>query len=269
VNDQPSNRDLPPTLNQPPPSDGVPPTRGPDGTNVEIPLTVPPTLETPVTVVPSAATIGTTPEDDSSRLLPSGYEPIRRLGRGGMGVVYLARHAILGRLVALKLVREDAHVDTDYRQRFQREAEAVAKLHHLGVVQIHDVGVHRSRPFFSMEYCAGGSLADHLRGGPFVPETAAAVLEKVARAIHHAHQNGIIHRDLKPDNIFLQDASSAPPKGNDADRSDDPKRAPLTADVMPKVADFGLARKLVRRPVMEKPDVRQHVIEANGNRVYA
>jgi WD40 repeat protein len=246
VNDQPANRDLPPTLDQPLPSNVAPETRAPTGAEIDAPPTIPPTLEVPGTLAPSPSTLGSAPrtQEDAAGPLPPGYEMIRRLGRGGMGVVYLARQTQLDRLVALKMVRDESHADADYRQRFQREAEAVAKLHHAGVVQIYDVGVHQGRPFFSMEFCKGGSLADHLRGTPLMPETAAAVIERVARAVHHAHANGIVHRDLKPDNIFLHDARlSARGSGQDMS-SDDSQRALLTPAALPKVADFGLARKL-------------------------
>lgn len=149
-----------------------------------------------------------------------GYEILRELGRGGMGVVYQARHVQLDRVVALKMILAGAHAGEQELARFRTEAEAVARLQHPGIVQIHDVGDHNGLPYFSLEYCSGGSLEDSLRDAPFQPREAAAIVEKLARAIQVAHEANVIHRDLKPANVLL------------------------AADGTPKITDFGLARKL-------------------------
>jgi tetratricopeptide (TPR) repeat protein/predicted Ser/Thr protein kinase len=149
-----------------------------------------------------------------------GYEVISLLGKGGMGVVYMARQRRLNRVVALKMILHAEHAGTDERRRFQAEAEAVARLQHPHIVQIHEVGEHNGLPFFSLEFCPGGSLGDKLDGTPWEAKKAAALVEVLARTMQAAHALGIVHRDLKPDNILL------------------------TATGDPKVTDFGLAKKL-------------------------
>lgn len=137
-----------------------------------------------------------------------------------MGVVYQARQTKLNRVVALKMILGGGHADGPERQRFRTEAEAIARLQHPNIVQIHEVGEHDGLPFFSLEFCAGGSLDRKLAGTPLPPEEAAALVEKLARAMHAAHERGVIHRDLKPANVLL------------------------TEDGTPKITDFGLAKKL-------------------------
>jgi serine/threonine protein kinase len=154
--------------------------------------------------------------------LPSvpGHEVLDELGRGGMGVVYRARQKGLNRTVALKMIRSGPVAGSQELARFHVEARAVAALDHPNVVRIYDYGEYQGLPYFSMELVAGRSLAARLGGqGLPVPE-AAGLLETLARAMHAVHQRGIIHRDLKPANVLL------------------------TAAGVPKIADFGLARRL-------------------------
>ncbi|MGL6074843.1 MAG: protein kinase domain-containing protein [Fimbriiglobus sp.] len=148
-----------------------------------------------------------------------GYEVDAVLGVGGMGVVFRARHLRLNRLVALKMALAGVHAGPNERERFQREAEAVAALHHANIVQIHDIGDAGGRPYFTMEYIDGGTLGEQLTGQPWLPREAATLIAILARAAHAAHENGIVHRDLKPENIFL------------------------TTDGLPKIGDFGLAQR--------------------------
>jgi WD40 repeat protein/tRNA A-37 threonylcarbamoyl transferase component Bud32 len=139
------------------------------------------------------------------------YEILEELGRGGMGVVYKARHLKLQRIVALKMLLGGSFVTSEERARFRIEAEAVARLRHPNIVQIYEVGEHDvdaglPRPYFTLEYAPGGNLAGRLGGRPQSPRQAAAWLEVMARAVHYAHQQGIIHRDLKPSNVLLTEA---------------------------------------------------------------
>ena len=165
-----------------------------------------------------------------------GYEVLRELGHGGMGVVYLARQVRLNRLVALKMIRSGSNVEPELLHRFQIEAEIVARLQHPHIVQIHEVGQIEGMPYCCLEYCPGGSLADHLREGPLPPKLAVQILVQVADAIHAAHQAGIVHRDLKPANVLLVGQAFQPDENN-------PVRLESLTYV-PKVTDFGLAKRL-------------------------
>jgi tetratricopeptide (TPR) repeat protein len=156
-----------------------------------------------------------------------GYEVIRVLGWGGMGVVYLARHVQLNRQVALKMVLSGIQANPQQLVRFNLEAEALACLHHPNIVQVYDIGEHEHCPYLAMEFVQGGSLDAYLRGKPVAPEEAACLMETLARGMHAAHQRGIVHRDLKPGNVLL---------GGEPDAS--------LAQRIPKIADFGLVKKL-------------------------
>ena len=157
------------------------------------------------------------PPDGKCPEIP-GYDVQAMLGRGGMGVVYKARHLCLNRLVALKMLQAGAYAGAHERARFHREAQVVAGLRHANIVQVYDVGEHEGCPFFTMELLEGGSLAQAVSGTPQPAHETTALLITLAEAVQVAHQAGIVHRDLKPGNILL------------------------TAQGTPKVADFGLAR---------------------------
>jgi WD40 repeat protein/serine/threonine protein kinase len=173
-----------------------------------------------------------------------GHEILGELGRGGMGVVYKARQVQLNRLVALKMVLAGSHAGAADLARFRTDAEALASLQHPNIVQIFEVGEHESRPYFTMEFMAGGSLAARLAGSPQPAGEAARLVGVLARAMHAAHQRGIIHRDLKPANVLLAPkVDIRNPKAEPLDRV----RSELgfgLADFEPKVTDFGLAKKL-------------------------
>jgi WD40 repeat protein len=153
------------------------------------------------------------------------YEILGEVGRGGMGVVYRARHQRLRRPAALKMLLGGAFADRDTRARFRIEAEAVARLQHPNIVQIYEIGEHdvgdgMPRPYFTLELVEGGNLADRIGSRPQPPRQAAAWVEAIARAAHCAHEQGIVHRDLKPSNVLL------------------------TASGQPKLCDFGVAKLL-------------------------
>jgi eukaryotic-like serine/threonine-protein kinase len=159
------------------------------------------------------------------------------LGEGGMGIVYKAIDHRLKRTVALKMIR--AGSGSADRQRFQSEAEAVARLDHPHIVQIFEVGDFEGQPYFALEFMDGGSLTQLLNGQPQPAPLAAQLVETLAHAVHYAHSQGIIHRDLKPGNILLQRAT-LPAAGT----------KPTGLFVMdggvflPKIADFGLAKRV-------------------------
>jgi tetratricopeptide (TPR) repeat protein len=157
------------------------------------------------------------------------YRVRRVLGKGGMGVVFQAEDPRLKRLVALKLILDDRYADPQYLARFRREGEALAHLRHPHIVQIHEVGEHRGRPYFALEYVEGGNLAQRLGGQPQPFRASATLVATLARAVQHAHEQGLVHRDLKPANVLLQG---------------DPAQPVDLADCTPKIADFGLARRL-------------------------
>ncbi len=195
----------------------IPQAGRPDSSAVGEQAIVPPAAARaePVTTPPTAALSAAHSDEE----VP-GYEILGELGRGGMGVVYLARQAKLNRQVALKMILSGGHAGDADLARFKTEAEAIARLQHPNIVQIYEVGECEGRPFFSLEFCGGGSLERKLAGTPLPPREAARLVETLARAMQSAHDARVIHRDLKPANVLL------------------------TVDGSPKITDFGLARKI-------------------------
>jgi formylglycine-generating enzyme required for sulfatase activity len=150
-----------------------------------------------------------------------GYEILGICGHGGMGVVYRARQLQANRLVALKMIRAVEHATPTERLRFQIETEAVARLQHPNIVQLHEAGEVRGLPYFSLEFCDGGTLGDQLKKKRPSPREAAGLIATLARAMHYAHLRGVVHRDLKPGNVLLAGAEKTP-----------------------KITDFGLAKRI-------------------------
>jgi WD40 repeat protein/tRNA A-37 threonylcarbamoyl transferase component Bud32 len=178
-----------------------------------------PVAHAPPTVAPPGANDRLTSTSPPLAMVP-GYEVLEVLGKGGMGIVYKARHLRLNRIVALKMLLRAEHALEEERRRFQGEAEAVARLQHPNIVQIHEIGEHNGCPFFSLELCSGGSLAKQLAANLPDAKATAALVIKLAEAAHAAHQAQVIHRDLKPANVLLTEQGE------------------------PKITDFGLAKRL-------------------------
>ncbi len=196
-----------------------------DGRTVQLPSSPP--AEQPTAIVPPQAPgSGPTLSTGSSarpRVPPSlgPYDLLDELGQGGMGIVYRARHRELGSLCAVKILIAGEHASPAAIARFQREAGAVARMgKHSNIISVFDMGSEGNLAYYAMELVPGRSLASLLRERRPTLSEAALLVEKVARALHHAHRHGVIHRDVKPDNIVIRD------------------------DGEPQVMDFGLAREV-------------------------
>ncbi|MGQ0799067.1 MAG: protein kinase domain-containing protein [Pseudomarimonas sp.] len=165
----------------------------------------------------SAAAVNSLPEQIGP------YVPLRLLGEGGMGTVYLAEQQRPRRLVALKLMRS-GHFSSELSERFRREAEFLGQLEHPGIARIFDAGEHPTAsariPYLAMEYVDGTSLREHCQQTSANDRTRLQLVAHVARAVHHAHVRGVVHRDLKPGNVLVG------------------------ADGQPRVLDFGIALAL-------------------------
>jgi serine/threonine protein kinase len=166
------------------------------------------------------------------------YELLDEIGRGGMGIVFKARQRSLNRTVALKMIRLGEYAGHEEQKRFDREAQAIARLHHPNIVQIYEIGEADGQPFLSLEFVEGDSLARRLNGTPWSASEAAPLVEQLAHAMHYAHEKGVIHRDLKPGNVLLK---------VDSRQRNDTVPAPQATDdcllsTSAKIADFGLAK---------------------------
>ncbi len=155
----------------------------------------------------SASFFGAGSTIEAGRILGNRYEIIAPIGSGGMGTIYSARRINIGDLVAVKVLRPDVITDSQSRERFQREAQAAAKLHHPNAVVIHDFGLEPDGvTYIVMELLEGRSLRDALHERKIIsPELIAPLLKQACAAIETAHRQGIIHRDIKPDNFMLQE----------------------------------------------------------------
>jgi serine/threonine protein kinase len=179
------------------------------------------------------------------------WRVLRLIGRGGMGVVFLAEDSRLKRLAALKLMIDARFADPRYLTRFDREGQSLARLRHPNIVQIYEVGEHRGRPYLALEYVAGRTLAQHLAGMPPPVRFSAELVRKLAEAVHDAHQQGVLHRDLKPTNVLLAgvevQGSRNEGRGN-AGTTGDPWSSSgsgaSTLDSRPVITDFGLSKPL-------------------------
>ena len=164
------------------------------------------------------------------------YELIEEVGRGGMGVVYKARHRELGRVVALKMILNGRFAAADDWERFRREAGFASRVQHPHIIHLYEVGIDEGRPYLALEWAEGGTLGERLDGVPWPPQEAARLMHDLALAVQESHRQGVIHRDLKPDNVLLQADRDRPSAG--APR---PGRGVGLDGYIPKIADFGLA----------------------------
>jgi outer membrane protein assembly factor BamB len=156
---------------------------------------------------------------------------LEEVARGGMGVVYRARHVQLDRIVALKMILTGPLASPAEVARFCHEARTAARLRHPHIVTIHDVGEEEGQHFFTMDFIDGRSLADLVREQPLPPERAIRYTRLVAEAVQHAHNKGVLHRDLKPSNVLIDQADQ------------------------PHVTDFGLAKNTERDPGLTESGV--------------
>ncbi len=148
------------------------------------------------------------PKGDPGPTLPfdlGDYILLEVIGRGGMGVVYRAKQHELDREVAVKMIRSGMLADDGEVRRFYTEAQAAARLHHPGIVSVHQFGRRAGHHFFSMEYIRGTDLQRRINESELDPREAARYVRDVARAIHHAHEKGVLHRDLKPANVLIDE----------------------------------------------------------------
>lgn len=172
-----------------------------------------------------------------------GYELLREVGRGGMGIVYQARQQTDQRLVALKFIRDGAFASPLDRARLRIEAEAVSRLDHPNIVRILEVGEALGQPFLAMEYIEGARLDHFLNGRTFPAHTAACFIQTLAHAIQHIHDQQILHRDLKPANILLEGVRIPSTASPDSEATLTVQMSDLET-FTPRITDFGLAKRL-------------------------
>jgi tRNA A-37 threonylcarbamoyl transferase component Bud32 len=154
----------------------------------------------------------------ASQVIAGTYALLERIGKGGMGVVYKARHEKLDRIVAIKMIQSGELADEEEIRRFKTEAQAAARFDHPNIVGVLDFGEDRGRQFLVMNYIAGHTLAERITDGPLAPREAAQIVCKLAQAVEYAHQRNVLHRDIKPANVLVDERGE------------------------PRLADFGLCK---------------------------
>ena len=158
------------------------------------------------------------------------YHVIEQVGRGGMATVFKAYQPALERYVAIKVLPEFLAEDPDFRERFRREAVAIAKLRHPGILSVFDHGEFEGQPYIVTEFVEGGTFQQQLAGKPITVQQTLEVLQPIAAAIDYAHERGVLHRDIKPSNILI------------------------TKEGAPVLGDFGLARMMTSNERLTRLD---------------
>jgi len=213
-----------------------------DNGPAEAPTRTAPDTPADPNVTRTGPSYGISPEDGVLPRLPD-YEVLEEIGHGGGGIVFRARQWAADRIVALKFILGGIGSPVE-RQRFRAEVRALGKLNHPNVVIVHDVGEADGCPYFAMEYLPGGSLSKRAKEKPYAPADAAVLVEILAHAVQAGHDAGILHRDLKPGNVLL------------------------TADGIPKIADFGLAKRWDRNSDAVTIDQMTRTREVIGTPAY-
>ena len=183
------------------------------------------------------------------RSVPSGYDLLEEVGHGASGIVFRARQHNPSRTVALKML-VGQNLKDDTLTRFRQESDSLARLQHPGIVQVFEVGAANGQPYFSMEYCAGGNLAQRIDGTPLDTRAAAQIAAQMADATQAAHEAGIVHRDLKPGNVLISDFGfrisdfGAESTRVESSRSGNQSEIRNPKSEIIKISDFGLAKHL-------------------------
>ncbi len=195
-------------------------------------------------VVTGAGDSGIGPPPSIAELAPHfpQLEIVELIGQGGMGFVYRARQRELDRDVALKLLPASLGRSPDFGERFQREARALAKLSHPGIVSVHDFGRAGEHPYLVMEYVRGANLRAVMHGRSVEPDQALAIVAHICDALQYAHEEGVVHRDIKPENVLVDDKGRV------------------------KITDFGLAKMVGAGEVGRLSLTRSH--QAVGTPLY-
>jgi serine/threonine protein kinase len=211
---------------------------------------------------------GTGAGDEPQRFIPPSVEELRGrfpdleviefIGRGGMGAVYRARQKELDRIVALKILPPDIGMDGAFAERFAREAKALARLNHPGIVTIYDFGRADGLYFFLMEYVDGVSLRQLLTNSRVSSREALAIVPQICDALQFAHDQGIVHRDIKPENILLDRRGRVKVADFGLAKLVGAREAKTATGVLAGSAELTEAGKVMGTPSYMSPEQRSH-----------